>query len=140
MRSNYDKCDICKQAIHEDSFEEHRKSSKCTSMQKCCSIWSTVKKINYQRYHFLLQNLSKAMTVVHYVPFLSIKINGESIWWVIIPVRIILEINQEKAVSLILLKYNALMNAKYVSFVGSKSPSNSQNLSGKITTPTSRDY
>ncbi|CAD1475959.1 unnamed protein product, partial [Heterotrigona itama] len=30
MRSNYVKCDICKQAIHENSFEEHRKDSKCT--------------------------------------------------------------------------------------------------------------
>lgn len=33
MRSNYVKCDTCKQAIHENSFEEHRKDNKCTSMQ-----------------------------------------------------------------------------------------------------------
>lgn len=32
------------------------------------------------------------------------------------------------------------MNAKFISFIGSKSPSNSQNLSGKITTPTNKDY
>lgn len=36
--------------------------------------------------------------------------------------------------------YNASVNAKFVSFIGSKSPSNSQNLSGKITTPPNRDY
>lgn len=32
MRSNYVKCETCKQAVHENTFENHRKDKKCTSM------------------------------------------------------------------------------------------------------------
>lgn len=34
MRRNYIKCDICKQALYEGSFDEHRKEKKCSSMAK----------------------------------------------------------------------------------------------------------
>lgn len=33
MRSNYVKCEKCKQTMHENTFEEHRQNKKCTSMQ-----------------------------------------------------------------------------------------------------------
>lgn len=36
MRSNYVKCDTCKQAVHEGAFENHRQDKKCTSMQEHC--------------------------------------------------------------------------------------------------------
>jgi len=32
MRSNYVKCDTCKQAVHENAFEVHRQDKKCTSI------------------------------------------------------------------------------------------------------------
>jgi len=32
MRSNYVKCETCKQAVHENTFENHRQDKKCTSM------------------------------------------------------------------------------------------------------------
>jgi len=32
MKSNYVKCDTCKQAVHENAFENHRQDKKCTSI------------------------------------------------------------------------------------------------------------
>lgn len=32
MRSNYVKCDTCKQAVNENAFDNHRQDKKCTSI------------------------------------------------------------------------------------------------------------
>ncbi|XP_031367191.1 centrosomal protein of 104 kDa isoform X2 [Apis dorsata] len=95
MRSNYVKCDTCKQAIHENSFEEHRKDNKCTKPIEGydrCPLCSTLVNQNKWREHLMGDH-----------PCVNNPRNklGKSC---------------------------------------SKSPSNSQNLSGKITTPTNRDY
>ncbi|KOX72242.1 hypothetical protein WN51_01104, partial [Melipona quadrifasciata] len=95
MRSNYVKCDICKQAIHENSFEEHRKDSKCTKPIE-----------GYDR-----------------CPLCSVLVN------------------QNKWREHLMGDHPCTNNPRNKSGKScSKSPSNSQNLSGKITTPTSRDY
>ncbi|XP_016918894.1 centrosomal protein of 104 kDa isoform X1 [Apis cerana] len=100
MRSNYVKCDTCKQAIHENSFEEHRKDNKCTKLlftepiegYDRCPLCSTLVNQNKWREHLMGDH-----------PCVNNPRNklGKSC---------------------------------------SKSPSNSQNLSGKITTPTNKDY
>ncbi|XP_034174442.1 centrosomal protein of 104 kDa isoform X2 [Osmia lignaria lignaria] len=95
MRSNYVKCDTCRLAINEHSYEEHRKDNKCTKPidgYDRCPLCSTLVNQNKWKEHLM----------------------GEH------PCT-----NNPR---------NKLAKSC------SKSPSNSQNLAGKMTSPTSRDY
>ncbi|XP_076374958.1 centrosomal protein of 104 kDa isoform X1 [Megalopta genalis] len=95
MRSNYVKCETCKLAIHENSFNEHRKSNKCTKPIEGydrCPLCSSLVNQNKWREHLMGDHPCT---------------------------------NNPR---------NRLVKSC------SKSPSNSQNLGGKMTSPTSRDY
>ncbi|XP_024891189.1 centrosomal protein of 104 kDa isoform X1 [Temnothorax curvispinosus] len=95
MRSNYVKCDTCKQAVNENAFENHRQDKKCTKPiegYERCPLCSALVNQNKWREHLM----------------------GE---------------------------HPCVNNPR--SKIGkscSKSPSNSQSISGKLTSPTGRDY
>ncbi|KAI4498659.1 hypothetical protein M0802_006365 [Mischocyttarus mexicanus] len=95
MRRNYRKCDTCKQAVHEGSFDEHKKEKTCSKPidgHEHCPLCHELVNQNKWREHLMGDQPCKNNT--------RNKI-GKSC---------------------------------------SRSPSNTQNLGGKLTSPTGRDY